>query len=76
MDSVGYHAERFVLRVLFKSGAAYDYAGVPPEVKDALLGAESIGTYLAKHIKGRFPTTKIELAPATATPASEAKPAA
>ena len=57
--AVGYDATG--LRVQFKDGATYVYAGVPADLHANLMGAESVGTFLASEIRGKFRATKIEI---------------
>ena len=62
--AVGYLADEGgkdagTLRVRFSSGATYDYAGVGLDVLSAFQNAPSMGSYLAKRIKGQFATTKL-----------------
>src|SRR5262245_28512046 len=54
IDEVGYNASCRTLEILFKSGAIYLYYFVPQDVHDALMGAESKGSYFNKQIKGLF----------------------
>jgi hypothetical protein len=42
------------LELEFRSGALYRYFAVPPDVADALLGADSKGRYFNRYIKNRF----------------------
>lgn len=67
--AVGYLADEGgkdagTLRVRFSSGATYDYAGVGLDVLSAFQNAPSMGSYLAKRIKGQFVTTKLAELPA------------
>ncbi|MGE5222538.1 MAG: KTSC domain-containing protein [Omnitrophica WOR_2 bacterium] len=52
--SLGYDTERSVLYVLFNTGKAYEYHNVPPEEYQALLSAESKGTYMRTHIINHY----------------------
>ena len=52
--SVGYDHESQTLEVEFTSGALYQYFGVPADVYDGLLAAESAGRYLNSSIKGVY----------------------
>ena len=59
IKEVGYNPETQVLTVVFeKSGETYEYKGVPKDVYDALMAAESKGQYFAQNIKGKFEFTK------------------
>ncbi len=52
IDSIGF--EDNTLEVKFKSGATYEYLGVPEEVYVEMMNAESKGRYLAQNIKGNY----------------------
>lgn len=54
VEAVGHHAERNELHVRFKGGAHYVYAGVSPEIHESLHAAESIGRFIAQHIKPNY----------------------
>jgi hypothetical protein len=62
--SVGYHEPDLILEVTFhKDGTptgTYRYLGISRERYEALLAAESVGSYFAQHIKGKYDCTKIE----------------
>jgi hypothetical protein len=49
-----YLPEKRTLRILFVSGASYDYFNVPPKVFEEMKASTSKGFYLNKYIKGRF----------------------
>jgi KTSC domain len=51
---VGYSESLRTLEIVFNSGAVYLYYFVPQDVRDALMSADSKGTYFNKHIKGVF----------------------
>ena len=57
--SVGYDPEQQHLEVEFKNGGVYRYTGVPPEAHVALLGADSIGQHLHRHVKGVYDVEKV-----------------
>ena len=57
LASVGY--ENNTLYVSFNNGALYSYASVPRYVYEELLVADSHGKYLASHIKGIYPHTRL-----------------
>jgi KTSC domain len=58
---VGYSPETKVLEVKFKSnGAVYAYDGVTLGDWREWCAAESKGSHFSKHIRGRFPSRKIE----------------
>ncbi|MBW2982656.1 KTSC domain-containing protein [Candidatus Woesearchaeota archaeon] len=54
---VGYNVG--TLRVKFKNGSEYEYKSVPEEYHQAMLQAESIGSFISKNIKGKFRFSKI-----------------
>jgi hypothetical protein len=56
--SIGY--ENGTLAVRFKSGATFNYAGVPVEKHKALMEAESVGSYFAREIKDTFEAVRAE----------------
>lgn len=51
IHSVGYEVATQTLRIVFRSGAVYEYYFVPEEVYVGLLRAPSHGTYFAAHIR-------------------------
>ena len=56
IEAIGHEGN--VLRVEFKTGAAYDYKGVPAEVHRDLMQSNSKGRFLDQHIKkppGKYP---------------------
>lgn len=61
IKSVGHDGQ--VLEVEFKSGDVYEYANVPSEVYESFVGAESIGKFFFKEVKGKFDYTKTVTAP-------------
>jgi hypothetical protein len=58
ISSVGYDPKGKVLEVEFSSGGVYDYHGVPPEVYESLISAESKGRFLSREIRGQYPSEK------------------
>jgi len=54
IDAVAHDEATKVLRVWFKNGAAYDYAGVPRQTYVGLIGAESVGKYFHAHVRNAF----------------------
>ncbi len=60
IKAVGYHAETQTLDVEFASSRIYRFAGVPQQAYDALVGAESIGSHFARHVRGKFPSVDLE----------------
>ncbi len=51
---IGYEPASGTLEVLFRNGARYRYFDVPAEEHEALLAAESIGTYVNRRIKPAY----------------------
>lgn len=47
-----------VIRIKFKGGATYEYTGIPEEIYEDLLDAESKGKFINRHIK-TYPYTKL-----------------
>ena len=54
IESIGYDERSQTLEVEFKSGAVYQYFGVPDAVYRELMSASSQGQYLARTIKGAY----------------------
>lgn len=79
IESATYDRANKTLRVTFKNGAVYDYAGVGIREANAFEKAPSAGTYFKDHIKGHKDVTKIKGAGKTVAsapaPKAEAKPA-
>ena len=55
ITSIGYDTETQTLEVQFTSGAVYQYENVPPDVYQALMAADSIGSYFYYHVRKSFP---------------------
>lgn len=60
LRSVGYDEFLLVLEVEFKNGAVYRYYGVPAEVHDELINAESVGKYFNANVKSKYNFLKVE----------------
>jgi len=60
--SIGYDPDHEELVIVFQSGKACSYEGVPPGVYISLLTARSHGAAFAQHIKGKFGYAEIDLA--------------
>jgi KTSC domain len=58
LKAAAYHAQFAVLELTFHSGAVYRYFGVPPQIYNQLLRAQSKGRYFNSHIRNRFKFTK------------------
>jgi hypothetical protein len=59
LASVGYDEVGLVLEVEFLYGGVYQYTGVSKTVYDELMGAASLGGYLARNIKPRYPFRRV-----------------
>lgn len=55
LAAVGYDEGQNVLELEFRSGAIYQYFGVPSDVQEQLLESASLGSYFNGCIRGRFP---------------------
>ena len=55
LASVAYDESQEALLLVFRSGAIYQYGGVPAEIHEGLLSAASKGGYFNRVIRGRFP---------------------
>lgn len=59
LDKAGYDPETQTLTIRMKySSDVYDYQGVPEEVYQEFLAAESKGAYFATHIQEHYPTVR------------------
>ena len=60
IESIGYEGD--MLEVVYKDGKVYRYIGVPPDLHQSVLSAESVGKAFRENIlKGGFEVEKIEL---------------
>jgi hypothetical protein len=59
IQAIGYNADSQTLELEFKNGQTYQYTGVPQAEYDAMMAADSKGTFLNTNIKGRYPFTKL-----------------
>ncbi len=57
--AIGYDPNSQILEVEFNSGLVYQYMDVPQGVYEAMMAADSKGTYLNSNIKGRYSYTKL-----------------
>ena len=55
LGAVAYDEAEEALRLAFRSGAIYQYHGVPAAIHEGLLSAVSKGSYFNRIIRGRFP---------------------
>jgi hypothetical protein len=63
LNAATYQGEYAFLELEFRNGAIYRYLGVPEQIYQELLSAESKGQYFHQHIRNRFPYTKIDPKP-------------
>lgn len=61
LSEVAYDSQKLELLVIFKSGDAYIYEGVPKNTFDDLLRASSHGSFLNQHIKKHFEVRKLDV---------------
>ncbi len=54
------HTTETGLDVRFKTGEVYNFKGVPRALFESLVAAESVGSFFAQNIKGRFDFKKVE----------------
>ena len=59
LHSVGYDLDSQTLEVEFNNGSVYQYSNVPQGEYDALMSADSKGTYFNANIRNRYPFTKL-----------------
>lgn len=60
LASVGYDTINNILEIEFKKGGIYQYYGVPNNIYDGLMNANSLGSYFNKNIKnGGFSFKKV-----------------
>ena len=60
IKSIGYDKKNRVLRVEFLSnGAVYDYSGVPIDIFNQMLMAESKGRFFGSYIAKEYPYIKV-----------------
>jgi lysyl-tRNA synthetase, class II len=54
IKSHGYDPATQTLEVEFKTGAVYQYDGVPQEVADGFGSCESVGKHFGQAVRGKF----------------------
>jgi hypothetical protein len=54
VQSIGYDKNSQILEVAFLNGSVYQYFGVPAVTYRGLMSANSHGSYLHAHVKGRY----------------------
>ena len=59
LSTVAYDAAAQLLQLVFRNGAAYCYFGVPSDVYQDLMSADSMGAYFTRNIRPRFPYQKL-----------------
>jgi hypothetical protein len=67
LNAATYEGQDAFLELEFRNGAIYRYLGVPEQVYQELLSAESKGQYFNQHIRNRFPYAKIDPKPGGAS---------
>lgn len=56
VSKVGYHPDSQTMTIEYRSGGVYSYSGVPKEIYQQAKDAPSIGSFVARNIKGRYGT--------------------
>ena len=59
LASIGYDAENEILEVEFKHSGIYQYFGVPENIYDELMNADSHGVYFSANIRNNYEFEKI-----------------
>lgn len=59
VDAVGYDQATQTMRVAFKGGGTYDYAGVEAETYNDVLAADSVGRQLNATVIGSHTATTV-----------------
>ena len=54
VEAVGHNPHTNELHVRFKGGAHYIYTNVSPDIHNSLHAAESVGRFIAQHIKPNY----------------------
>jgi len=60
IHSIGYDEKSQILEIEFLSGGVYEYSEIRKELHEDLMAAPSHGKYYNQHIKGEFPSKKLE----------------
>lgn len=60
IDHMTYDGARHVLRIVYVSGAVYDYLKVPEQIYNEMKAATSKGTFLNTRIKGNYEFRKVK----------------
>jgi hypothetical protein len=59
VESLSWDSQGSIMYVTYKSGKTYAYKGVPYQRAVAASKARSVGTYINKNIKGRYPVQQV-----------------
>ena len=59
LASIGYDAENEILEVEFNHGGVYQYFDVPKEEYEALMNADSLGSYFYHNIRDVYEYEKL-----------------
>jgi sulfite reductase beta subunit-like hemoprotein len=59
IEQVQYDDQNYTLTIKFSNGSVYQYSGIPGWIASGLQTAESMGSYLAEYIKGKFPYKRV-----------------
>lgn len=59
LRAVGYDRDSETLVVEFRNGRTYSYEGVPFDEYAGLMNASSHGRYFWRHIRRRYPTSRV-----------------
>ena len=60
VEAVAYEADTMTLHVWFNSNSHYTYSGVPEDLYEGLLYADSVGSFLNREIKGTYDYSQLE----------------
>lgn len=59
VEAIGYDSDTQILRIWYLNGSVYDYLNVTPMEFDSLKNAPSVGSYIARSIKGSYSYQKV-----------------
>ncbi len=59
VQSVGYDAASETLEIEFNNGTVYQYFDVPERIYNELMSSDSVGGYLAAHVKGIYRFSRV-----------------
>lgn len=54
IHAIGYDPELQILEIIFNNGSIYQYRGVPRDVFDQIMRADSKGSYFQNNIRDEF----------------------